>query len=103
LVDPFPFSCINIERSGLSSPGIYAFYLNKTCIYVGSAERPLSDRLKEHWHGSHNKRLANWIKVYGKKLRIEIKEVSQIERVKHVEQSMIVRLSPLVNIIQARK
>ncbi len=103
MVNPFSFSCINIERSGLNSPGIYAFYLDKTCIYVGSAERPLCDRLKEHWHGSHNKRLASWIKVYGKKLRIEIKEVPQIDRVKYEEQSMIDRLSPLVNIIQARK
>jgi hypothetical protein len=97
------FSNIEINRAGLVKPGIYVFYLKKICIYVGSAERPLGERLREHWRGSHNDRLTNWIKVYGKKLRVEVREVTNLARIKSVEQGEMDRLSPLVNKVKARK
>ena len=97
------FSCIEIDRAGLVNPGIYVFFLKKTCIYVGSAERPLGERLKEHWRGSHNDRLSNWIRVYGKKLRVEVREVKNLDRIKSVEQGEMDRLSPLVNKVKAKR
>ena len=97
------FSSIEIDRAGLINPGIYVFYFKKMCIYVGSAERPLGERLREHWRGSHNDRLTNWIKVYGKKLRVEVREIKTIDRIKSVEQGEMDRLSPLVKKVKARK
>ena len=53
--------------------GVYAFWCrdNRKCIYVGKAERrPIRDRLRDHWNGSHNETLRLWISEFGDTLDV---------------------------------
>ena len=53
--------------------GVYAFWCrdNRKCIYVGKAERrPIRDRLRDHWNGSHNETLRLWISAFGDTLDV---------------------------------
>ena len=53
--------------------GVYAFWRrdNRKCIYVGQAkDRPIRDRLLDHWRGSHNEALNSWIRAFGAHLDV---------------------------------
>lgn len=62
-----------ISRIPKSIVGVYAFWCrdNGKCIYVGKAkDRPLRDRLLEHWRDSHNEVLKLWIQAFGNTLDV---------------------------------
>ena len=53
--------------------GVYAFWCrdNGKCIYVGQAkDRPIRERLREHWRSSHNEILKLWIQAFGENLDV---------------------------------
>ena len=99
------FSNVNIARWAPDSPGIYRIFIGKICLYVGSAkDQTLKERLKQHWRGSHNRRLGMWINNYGKSLTIEfcVIDEQKLSSIKEIEQSQIDKFSPMLNVINAR-
>ncbi len=105
------FGLNSFDTLEASSPGIYVFWNNRVCIYVGSTDRPLRQRLREHWVESHNDDLGKWISVYGKNLRLSLEIFSSEGRsardlhdeIRRREQILIDCFSPLTNKIKARR
>ena len=67
------WSYATISRVPRAIVGVYAFWCrdNGKCIYVGQAsDRPIRDRLREHWRGSHNETLKLWIQAFGENLDV---------------------------------
>ncbi len=68
--------------------GVYAFWCrdNGRCVYVGQAkDQPIKRRLHDHWKGSHNETLQNWIRSFGKQLDVcfvcpEPEKIDRLER-----------------------
>ena len=57
----------------METVGVYAFWCrtNGKCIYVGKArERPIRERLREHWNRSHNESLRLWLEAFGEILDV---------------------------------
>lgn len=99
---PYPilerFSHVNISKCE-NSPGIYGFWFQKKCIYIGKAEKQgLRDRLYQHWTKSHNEYLRAWIESKKNKLMFCWKIVS-INNINEAEKFFIYKFQPLTNIL----
>ncbi|SMN12389.1 hypothetical protein SPBRAN_836 [uncultured Candidatus Thioglobus sp.] len=91
------FNMLNINNMG-DGVGIYAFWFNNRCLYVGKAEQQtLKNRLTQHYRNCHNDDLKLWIEVYGCKLQFCYLEL-QKNRVDFLERKFIYRLQPIANI-----
>ena len=97
--DGIPFRRSYIESSVPCKSGIYMFWSNKFCLYVGKADN-LCERLLSHWLRSHNPDLNMWIKARGAELCVSYKLVNS--NLQMAEQELIDRLSPHLNKINAR-
>lgn len=79
--------------------GVYAVWCreNGKCIYVGKAkDRPIRERLKEHWRGSHNETLELWIRAFGEKLDLCFAAADK-GRIDTLERRLIRALRPEAN------
>ena len=94
------FNRINLDKIK-DSPGIYAFWFNNRCIYVGKTEnQSLKKRLIQHYNDCHNNELKLWIRVYGKDLKfctLELRTELQRKKIDQLERKFIYRLQPLAN------
>ena len=84
--------------------GVYAFWCRQTgkCVYVGKAsERPIRDRLHDHWSGSHNKTLRLWIQEFGDQLDLCFAHV-QRDKVALFERRLIHLWNPEANVQHKR-
>jgi len=78
--------------------GVYGLWFRKRCIYVGKAEKqPIAQRLEQHWKGSHNEHLADWVTAKGPQLRVRYIPVQQISAIGSIEVRYIKNLQPLTN------
>ena len=84
-----------------TSSGIYIFWSNKFCLYVGQS-KSLRSRLLQHWSNCHNTDLKIWIAAKGKGLCINYYDVDT-EKLSVTEQRYIDRLQPHLNLINARR
>ena len=94
-----PFRSKRLDQVA-ATPGLYVFYFRKKCLYVGMSTN-LKNRLRTHWSGgSHNKSLKKWIVTKKDSLQVYYVKtmVSQKEKVKRVEDWLIRRLNPTLNI-----
>lgn len=85
--------------------GVYAFWCRDTgkCIYVGKAkDRPIRDRLRDHWRGSHNLILSLWIQVFGDNLDVCYKS-ADASKIDVLERRLIRAWSPEANIQHNRR
>ena len=77
--------------------GVYVFYYGSIFIYVGkAAERPIQKRLEEHYNGSHNERLAVWIRALDGNVMFSYVSC-EWARIDDLERSMIHHLQPTTN------
>jgi excinuclease UvrABC nuclease subunit len=95
----FPFRRSSIESRVPKSSGIYIFWSNKFCIYVGQAKN-IQDRLLSHWAESHNSDLNKWLRCPTVSLCITF-ELCNSNLSNH-EQICIDRHQPHLNKINAR-
>ena len=78
--------------------GIYGLWYRKRCIYIGKAEKqPIAQRLEQHWKGSHNPDVANWVRAKGSKLRVGYVLVEEHSEIDNLEKRYIRQLQPLTN------
>lgn len=91
------FNFLNINNLG-NEIGVYAFWFNKICIYIGKAERQtLKERLTQHYRNCHNNDLKLWIDVYGKELKFCYLKLNNSKKVDFIEKRFIYRLQPTTN------
>ena len=95
------FNRANIDLMSLTCPGVYVFWFNRMCVYVGKSDRPIRDRLREHWSSCHNADLRIWIRAYGTKLCFQWECVSEGESIRAREQYYIDNFKPLTNKIDS--
>lgn len=92
------FTRANIDSIPNSVFGIYALWYRDRCIYVGQAtKQPVGKRLMQHWYGSHNSRLAGWIRAKGNKLNFNYTRMDDPEQIDTVEELCISQFQPLTN------
>ena len=78
--------------------GIYVFWFNGQCIYVGkAAQQTLKERLLQHYRNCHNDNLRLWIEVYGCQLQFCFFQLSTNRRIDFLEKKFIYRLQPIAN------
>ncbi len=104
---PIPFRLLKIEKKQeLNCSGIYSFWREKVCLYVGKAEKQsIRDRLIQHDEREHNERLQKFFTVLRKKITIRWECMpSNSEKIdfKNREQHFIDLFEPLTNKINAR-
>ena len=99
----YPFSRASLEGKGLNCPGIYIFWRNKICLYVGKSDRPIYDRLTEHWKSCHNPDLKKWLDVFGKKIEFQWECWDKQIPLLRLEQKYIDHYGPITNKIRAEK
>lgn len=91
------FNILNIDNLGNES-GIYAFWFNGNCLYVGKAEKQtLKERLTQHYRNCHNNDLKLWIEVHGKRLKFCCLSLQKKDRINFLEKKFIYRLQPMTN------
>lgn len=59
----FPFDFNALHRAPRVQHAVYSFWSKSkdSHVYIGKTDRPLSQRLREHWRGSDNPTLRVWI------------------------------------------
>lgn len=78
--------------------GIYGLWFRKRCIYVGKAEKQsIAQRLEQHWKGSHNPNLADWIIAMGSRLSVGYLVVADQSEISDLEKRYIKKFQPLTN------
>ncbi len=91
------FTHVNISKCE-NKPGVYGFWYKRNCIYIGKTEKQgLRDRLLQHWNGSHNNRLRDWIKSKKSNLMFCFKPID-VAQVDIAERYYIYKYQPLTNI-----
>ena len=93
----------NIESGVPKASGIYVFWINKMCIYVGKAV-DLQSRLIQHWKGAKNDDLRLYIQTQKNSMEITFVTIenNMEQNIFDVEQSYIDLLKPQTNKINAR-
>ena len=93
-----PFRRADLDKVPANAFGVYGFWYRKRCIYVGKAEKqPIARRLKQHWRGSHNPDLANWVRAKGSQLRVGYILVEKESEIDDLEKQYIKQFQPLTN------
>ena len=97
----FSFRRDNIEILVPESSGIYIFWSDLYCVYVGQA-KDLRYRLLTHWKKSHNDDMNIWVNALGMKLCVSYELKGQNKDLSVLEQEFINRFKPHLNKINAR-
>ena len=80
--------------------GIYGFWYDQTCVYIGKAkDQPIKSRLIQHWRGSHNRQLRDWMDAEGQNIGFAYLEISDTDAVDCHERYYIRRFQPMSNSI----
>lgn len=91
------FTFQNIMSVPQTLVGVYVLYYGSIFIYVGQAAmRPIRRRLEEHYNGSHNEKLAVWIRALDGSIMFSY-ESCEKARIDDLERSMIHHLQPTTN------
>ena len=81
---PFKHSVIDVLPN--DQIGVYGFWYNKRCIYIGrTTEQSLRKRLFQHYNDCHNDKLKKWIISKKWKLKINYKIYSSKINTKNME------------------
>ncbi len=91
------FNFVNLNRVPADEHGIYIFWCNSFCVYVGKAEKTtLKARLTGHYNGSHNDDLNMWINS-SHELQFEYEVVDNKKAIAVKERKRIRQLWPRTN------
>jgi hypothetical protein len=81
-------------------PGVYGLWYGDYCIYIGqSQDQGIKERLIQHWSGSHNDDLKDWIAGFGSEIEFGYKIIEKA-KIDYFEQFYIRKFQPSTNIIR---
>jgi excinuclease UvrABC nuclease subunit len=90
-----------IDKHAPRQPGVYGFWYGKYCVYVGKTEaQTLFKRLIDHWEGSHNPSLKEWIQAKRDDLQIAFIQINDKNQIATYERYYIRTFQPLTNKIR---
>ena len=97
------FTLHDFEKIDANATGVYGFWYDKHCIYVGkAADQPIRNRLLQHWHESHNPTLIRWIAAKKTALNLAIKTLDDAHDIDIMERYCIYRYQPSANKIKPK-
>lgn len=77
--------------------GVYGIWFRRRCIYIGKAKsQPIAKRLEQHWNGTHNSELADWISAKGSLLDVSY-AIAHKMVIDNLERRHIKRFQPITN------
>ena len=93
---PFTYG---FHQMAATIPGLYAFWLNRRCLYVGESLN-LSVRLYQHRMHEHNSRLQRYFDAYPQEIRVSFAVLPNLTHADllTLEREAIRRLRPLTNV-----
>ena len=92
------FNYDNIKRIPQEWKGIYIFWHEKNCLYIGkTVYQTLQTRLTQHYENCHNYQLNMWIKAYKNKIEFCVARVPN-KKISGLEKLLIKRRQPITNI-----
>ena len=95
------FTIRAIQKIPDDAIGIYGFWYNKRCIYVGQAAlQPIKKRLLQHWSDCKNENLRKWIQAKGREIDFAYCDVENPGHINYLENYYIKTFAPMTNIIQ---
>jgi excinuclease UvrABC nuclease subunit len=93
----FRFNYQNIERIPDQVVGVYSFWCNAICIYVGKAKyQPIKKRLRQHYMGCENAELKLWLNS-SHLIEFKYDVIRSIDLIDVKERKSIKELAPLTN------
>ena len=98
--DWFEYGYLGIESVPRDVVGLYSFWCRAPlkCVYVGLTERPIRERLQEHFAGSHSPELNRWISCFAEDLVVCWADAPiPIDRLRALEHRFIRRWRPWTN------
>ena len=99
---PRKLSYASIVALPEDSYGIYCIWTKSSCIYVGKAEQQtIGKRLLQHYANCKNPGLRTWIES-SYDLYFRYLEIGNKLAISAIEKKLIVKLSPLANVITYR-
>jgi len=92
------FRITDFDKIPSSAFGVYGLWFKQKCVYIGKAkEQSIPKRLEQHWKGSHNPLLANWISSKGSSLIVAYCDIKELNKIDDFEKYYIKRFQPLTN------
>ena len=91
------------QSSALEVAGLYAFWVNGHCLYVGMSKN-IRVRLYQHRMRPHNDSLALYMRAFYKHVEVAIASMPDVPEncLGQIEQKMIHALHPLTNIARRK-
>jgi len=97
------FRLVDFERIPEGVHGVYGIWYMRRCIYIGKAKvQTISQRLEQHWRGTHNTKLQKWIEAKSSHLRITFQIIQNKNKIDDFERYCIHRFQPLTNSVRYR-
>ena len=93
------FTLQNILSIRSNATGVYIFHYNRSFVYVGQSKshHGIRERLINHYRGSHNEKLAVWVKALDGDVKFTYITCRDTE-VDDLEKSLILYLQPITNV-----
>lgn len=95
------FTFHEIHSIPSSAGGIYGFWYQRRCLYIGQAIS-LSSRLAQHWRQSHNSRLRTWLQAKGRDIHFAICVIPLGENLDIIENQYISAFDPVTNVVKPK-
>ena len=93
----FKFNYKNIERIPDELIGVYSFWCNRICVYVGKAKnQPIKKRLSQHYMYCHNDELKLWLSS-SHLIEFKYDAVKSVDLIDVKERKTIKEFAPLTN------
>lgn len=97
------FTCALPRTSGLEVAGLYAFWVNGHCLYVGMSKN-IGTRLYQHRMRQHNDSLALYMRAFWEHIEVAVASMPDTPEscLGRIEQKMIHALRPRTNIVRRK-
>lgn len=83
--------------------GLYAFWLQTFCLYVGMS-KDIRQRIYAHRMNEHNKKLDRYLSAFAQDIEVAYVNlcINSYQELKELEKTAIKRLRPATNIVNTR-
>lgn len=92
------FAQRNIDKQPDDCVGIYGFWCNEICLYIGKTEKQsLRKRLSDHFLDCHNKDLKDWFHAFSRSIQFSTLVIEDTALIHAAEREFIEKFNPRTN------